>query len=61
MLKSIPLRIDIGAHFDGDVSNNKNKVKSISLNAIEREYVIDIDMTDYDGIRTCCSGKKLCE
>ena len=57
----VPLRIDIGAFFDGDVASNKNKVKDLIINPIEREFVIDIDMTDYDHIRTCCKGKKLCK
>ena len=55
-----PLRIDIGAIFDGDVKNNKDKVDGLNITPIEREFVIDIDMTDYDHIRTCCEGKKLC-
>ena len=59
--KSVPLRIDIGAFFDGNVSNNKNKIKDLTPNPIEREFVIDIDMTDYDYIRTCCKGKELCK
>ena len=61
VLKMVPLRIDIGAYFNGDVSQNKNKVKDLHIKPIEREFVIDIDMNDYDHIRTCCEGKKLCK
>lgn len=58
--KLVPLRIDIGAVFDYEPRINRNHHKEFKAEASEREYVIDIDMSDYDCIRTCCTGKKLC-
>lgn len=61
VVEMVPLRIDIGAIFSGNVQSNKNKIKDLNIVPEEREFVIDIDMTDYDNIRTCCEGKKLCK
>lgn len=59
ILKLNPLRIDVGPIYDNDAFFNKDNSKRGT--AIEREYVIDIDMNDYDEIRTCCKEKILCD
>ncbi len=55
-----PIRIDIGPVCDLTPDINKNQFSGSKAVAEEREYVIDIDMNDYDTIRTCCSGAKMC-
>lgn len=55
----VPVRIDIGPVYDNDAKNNRMAEKKADV--MSREYIIDIDMNDYDSIRTCCSSKTVCE
>ncbi|XP_028393344.1 DNA primase small subunit-like [Dendronephthya gigantea] len=58
--KRCPHKIDIGAVFSLKPKDNKLS-KASNFRAEERELVFDIDMTDYDEVRTCCSGAAICQ
>ena len=57
MIKKMPHKIDIGAVFNARPSDHK---KITHFQPQEKELVFDIDMTDYDDIRTCCQGASIC-
>lgn len=59
MTKTLPFKIDIGAVFSVSPAD-KGKVGAADFVPEERELVFDIDLTDYDDIRTCCEGAAIC-
>ncbi|KAJ3129296.1 primase, DNA, polypeptide 1 (49kDa), partial [Irineochytrium annulatum] len=55
--KFCPAKIDIGAVYNG---KPKEKKGTKNFTPVTRELVFDIDMTDYDPIRTCCKEANIC-
>ncbi|XP_041976946.1 DNA primase small subunit [Aricia agestis] len=54
--KKCPHKLDIGA-----VYNTKPSIGRHDAVVLARELVFDIDLTDYDEIRTCCQEAKVCD
>ncbi|VDN55128.1 unnamed protein product [Dracunculus medinensis] len=52
-----PFKLDIGAVFNRKPKDSK---KFADVRPVHREFVIDIDLSDYDTIRSCCSEAKIC-
>lgn len=60
-MQLIPSRFEIGPVYSTNPRDRKTLRKASMFRPISKELVFDIDMTDYDSIRTCCSGAKICE
>ncbi|KAL3700125.1 hypothetical protein R1sor_018147 [Riccia sorocarpa] len=58
-----PHKIDIGAVYNVEPTK-RTAYSSVGgdkvFSPVERELVFDVDMTDYDDIRSCCSGADIC-
>lgn len=52
-----PFKIDIGPV----MSHRPKDHRVCTMQAVQRELIFDIDMTDYDEVRTCCSGADICQ
>ncbi|KAK0936414.1 p48 polypeptide of DNA primase [Friedmanniomyces endolithicus] len=55
-----PERFEVGPQYSVNPRDRKQLRKASAFKPIMKELVFDIDMTDYDPIRTCCSGAAIC-
>ncbi|RCK66507.1 DNA primase small subunit [Candida viswanathii] len=54
-----PTRFEVGAVYQVNPKERKNLAKT-AFKPVSKELVFDIDLTDYDDIRTCCQGTDIC-
>ncbi|RDY02415.1 DNA primase small subunit, partial [Mucuna pruriens] len=57
-----PVKIDIGPVYTVDPAKRNAYAQSENnvFAPVERELIFDIDMSDYDDVRYCCSGADVC-
>ncbi|CAN9083402.1 unnamed protein product [Alternaria alternata] len=59
-INMLPSRFEIGPMYSTNPRDRKTLRKASSFRPLMKELVFDIDMTDYDDIRTCCTGANIC-
>lgn len=59
VVQANPTRFEVGAVYSVNPKERKRLPKQ-ALKPLAKELVFDIDLTDYDEIRTCCSGTDIC-
>ncbi|KAK8163634.1 DNA primase small subunit [Phyllosticta citrichinensis] len=60
-IQMTPSRFEIGPVYSTNPRDRKTLSKVSAFRPISKELVFDIDMTDYDEIRTCCKGANICK
>lgn len=59
VVRLVPSRFEIGPVYSANPRDRKT-LRKAAFRPIEKELVFDIDLTDYDAIRACCSGTDIC-
>lgn len=56
----MPSRFEIGPVYNTNPRDRRTLRKSTAFRPISKELCFDIDLTDYDDIRTCCDKANIC-
>ncbi|KAG8629577.1 hypothetical protein KVT40_003442 [Elsinoe batatas] len=59
-LQMTPVRFEIGPEYTLNPRDRKSVRKQGAFRPITKELVFDVDLTDYDDIRTCCQKANIC-
>ena len=60
ILRLNPSRFEVGPVYTANPRDRKTLRKSTAFRPMAKELVFDIDLTDYDEIRTCCNKANIC-
>ncbi|KAH8687456.1 DNA primase small subunit [Tricladium varicosporioides] len=60
VLRLMPSRFEIGPVYTTNPRDRKTLRKATSFKPLAKEMCFDIDLTDYDDIRTCCDKANIC-
>mmetsp|Transcript_30255 Transcript_30255/g.76100 ORF Transcript_30255/g.76100 Transcript_30255/m.76100 type:complete len:463 (-) Transcript_30255:11-1399(-) len=58
LIDGVPVKLDIGPVYPAPAKDHNSYPKN--FDPVQREVVFDIDMDDYDSVRTCCEGATVC-
>lgn len=60
VLRLMPSRFEIGPVYSTNPRDRKTLRNSSAFKPLSKELCFDIDLTDYDDIRTCCDKATIC-
>jgi len=60
VLRLMPSRFEIGPVYSTNPRDRKTLRGSSAFRPLAKELCFDIDLTDYDDVRTCCEGANIC-
>ncbi|KAI1851818.1 hypothetical protein JX265_013175 [Neoarthrinium moseri] len=61
VLRLLPSRFEIGPVYSTNPRDRKTLRNSAAFKPLSKELCFDIDLTDYDEIRTCCDKANICD
>ncbi|KAL0467968.1 DNA primase small subunit [Neurospora intermedia] len=61
VLRLMPSRFEIGPVYTANPRDRKTLRNSSAFRPLSKELCFDIDLTDYDDIRTCCDKANICQ